>query len=459
MTIGLLPLARATFDVAFAETRLEAMLARLDATGRDFVGSRDLLFETAAARQALREISAAGADRILILQVTFTDDLVALEAAACGTPLAVWAIPEPRSGGRLRLNSLCGLNLASHALGRAGRAMGWMYSAPECVADHELHRLLDEEPSTPQAEPAEPPASSDAGRRLVGAIRGRRIARLGDHPDGFTTCSYSSREVREVTGVQVDAFPVENLFDRARSVPAETLSRLHARAETELAGLRDVDQLTLERSLRLKAALDTFVGSGVYDALAIRCWPECFTEYGGAVCGPVSMMGEDGVPCACEADVYGALSQMILQEAAGAPVFLTDLVDVDVDDGTAVLWHCGQAPVSICDPEVSARATVHSNRRMPLLYEFTLKPGRVTLMRLSQARNETRMVLCSGEMLARPAAYSGTSGVMRFDRAAGDVLADLIENGIEHHLAVVYGEHRPLLRQVAGAMGLSVLDL
>ena len=40
-------------------------------------------------------------------------------------------------------------------------------------------------------------------------------------------------------------------------------------------------------------------------------------------------MGEQKIPCACEADVYGALTQMILQEAAGAPVILTDLVDID----------------------------------------------------------------------------------------------------------------------------------
>ena len=45
---------------------------------------------------------------------------------------------------------------------------------------------------------------------------------------------------------------------------------------------------------------------GGYDAFAIRCWPETFTEYGGAVCGPAAMMGDARVPCACEADVMGA---------------------------------------------------------------------------------------------------------------------------------------------------------
>jgi L-fucose isomerase-like protein len=111
------------------------------------------------------------------------------------------------------------------------------------------------------------------------------------------------------------------------------------------------------------------------------------------------------------------------------------------------------------DPKTDADATVHTNRKMPLLYEFPLKAGRVTFMRISQAFGETKMVLAGGEMLERPMAFTGTSGVVRYDRGAGDVLADVISSGLEHHMALAYGEHRPLLRAVAAAMGLPVLEL
>ena len=110
-------------------------------------------------------------------------------------------------------------------------------------------------------------------------------------------------------------------------------------------------------------------------------------------------MGEARVPCACEADVYGALTQLILLQAAQAPVFLTDLVDMDVADNTGVVWHCGQAPMSMRDPEVPAEATIHTNRKQPLLYQFTLKPGPVTFLRISQAHGQPHMVLGYGEML------------------------------------------------------------
>ena len=39
-----------------------------------------------------------------------------------------------------------------------------------------------------------------------------------------------------------------------------------------------------------------------------------FTEYGCASCGPMAMMNENKISCACEADVLGSLSCNILNQ-------------------------------------------------------------------------------------------------------------------------------------------------
>ncbi|MBD3625593.1 MAG: hypothetical protein HUJ24_09490, partial [Rhodobacteraceae bacterium] len=98
-------------------------------------------------------------------------------------------------------------------------------------------------------------------------------------------------------------------------------------------------------------------------------------------------------------------------------------------------------------------------RKMPLLYEFPLKPGRVTFARVSQAHGQPRLVISGGEALKRPMAFAGTSGVIRFDRPASAVLDDVIASGLEHHMALAYGDHRPALRQAAAALGLPVLEI
>lgn len=459
MRVGLLPLGRATFDVPFAEARLSAMLAALDAAGAETVGPRRLLLDGEAAEAAIREVAAAGPDLALVLQVTFTDaGAVARAAETLAMPLALWSVPEPRSGGRLRLNALCGLNLAAHALGRRGRAFAWLHAAPETAGPELAGLLAGGRQALPPPRAGAAPHAGPEGARLAAALRGRRIGRVGAHPPGFDTCAYDAERLRALAGVEVAEYPLAALFDRARAVPAAAVAG--SRAELDgLGGIAALDRDQLDRSLRLLHGLRGLRAEDGLDAFALRCWPETFTEYGGAVCGPAGLMGGERVPCACEADMYGAVTALLLQEAAGAPAFLADLVDVDEADGTAVVWHCGQAPLAMRDPGVPPRATIHSNRRMPLLLEFPLRPGRVTLARLSQARGEPCLVLAGAEMLARPMAFTGTSGVLRPESGAGPFLARLIGGGIEHHLALAYGEHRPALRAAAAALGLPLMEL
>jgi L-fucose isomerase-like protein len=460
MKIGILPLGRPTFDVPFAEERLGDMLALLDRTGHEIAGPRGLLFDADATKAALADLGEAGIDRLLILQVTFTDASMTVAAAkATGAPLLIWAVPEPRLGGRLRLNAFCGLNLAGHALGLNGVPFGWLYSEPSADALPDVQALLAGARQAGRLDAAPSGEPTGAGRAIAARVSGKRIARIGEHPVGFDTCAYSPEEMRALAGVEVDAFGLDTLFGTAKAADPAAVAAIRAEAASALAGLDAVDQEQLDRSLRLRRALDVMRESGGYDAFAIRCWPETFTEYGGAVCGPAGMLGEARVPCACEADVMGALTQLVLMEVAQAPVFLTDLVDMDAADDTGVVWHCGQAPLSMRDPEAAPRATIHTNRRMPLLFEFPLKPGRVTLMRISRAFGETKMVIAGGEMLKRPMAFTGTSGVLRFDGGTASALDRIVASGLEHHMALAYGDHRVLLRDTAAAMGLPLLEL
>ena len=440
MRIAILPLARPTFDVSYAEAALARMLAALDAWaeagGHVLTGPRTLLMEASGEAVAQAE----GADVLLILQATFTDAAFGLRAAAAFPGrVAVWAAREPRVGGRLRLNAFCGLNLLSHALGLHRRPFAWAYGD-----DADLDALL--------AGPLPAPVEGAPVSAAPVPVRALRIGRIGAHPDGFDTCAYDAPRLRVLTGAEVVTTDLSALFDRARAAPEAAVAPYRAKAAA-LEGAAALDAGEMDRSLRLAAALDGLRREQGLDAMAIRCWPETFTEYGGAVCGPVSMLGEARVPCACEADVYGAVTQAILQDVARAPVFLADIVDADAE--TAVVWHCGQAPESMA--ATPPAATVHTNRRQALLYEFALRPGRVTLFRLSQARGRHQVVIATGTAMDAPMAFTGTSGTIRWDRA--QVAEDLIASGLEHHMALAYGDHAEALRGVAAGLGLPVLEL
>ncbi len=463
-SIGVLALGRSTFDVPFAEEMAAKAFARLDATGCEIHGPRELLFDAEATSKAVEELKQLDLDMILILQVTFTDaSMTVVTAEEFDVPLAIWAVPEPRIGGRLRLNAFCGLNLAAHALGLNDRNFSYLYADPDRDdTAAALQELINGERqikpvSTVRSEPSEDQLKQ--AKAVADRLSGFKIARLGDHPQGFHTCSYNAQKLKDLTGVEVDVFKLEELFNRAKKVSESELAETRALAESGMQGLDEVDQDELNNSLKLKNALDEIRAEGNYSAFAIRCWPETFTEYGGAVCGPVSMMGEQRVPCACEADIFGALTSLVLQEIADAPAFQVDLVDIDKEDGTGVVWHCGQAPVSMADPEIQPTATIHTNRKMPLLYEFALKPGRVTLARFSQAHGEIKLVISSGEMLRRPMAFTGTSGVIAYDADLDKLEETVMGAGLEHHSCLVYGDYRNELKSLAAVLDIPVIEI
>ena len=223
--------------------------------------------------------------------------------------------------------------------------------------------------------------------------------------------------------------------------------------------LGELDHGSIEPSVRLHAGLRAISDEKGWDAVATRCWPECFTEFGGAACSAQGLLTSLGVPAQCEADAYGAITAIMLQRAAGSVAFTADLVDIDAASDTAVVWHCGLAPFEMAAPDVRPWGTIHSNRQLPLVSEFALKAGTVTIARVSQSRGTIRLVLGRAEMLDEPRPFSGTAGTLRFERPALDVLDTIMSEGLEHHYGIAYGDVVEELRSLAAGLGLDVVQL
>ena len=466
--LGVIALARSTFDVPYAEAMAAQAFAVLDRAGIATVGPRTLLFDADAVRAASAELQRAGVGQLLILQVTFTDAVTAVELSELSAkPLAIWAFPEPRTGGRLRLNSFCGLNLALHALGRAGRLATYLYSAPDAKGiEAAVKALLSAPPAQTLAKTAasravDKPDARDVAvaQAAVDTLRDTTIGLVGEHPAGFDTCRFDDAALASLAGVTVKRIGLSDVFARAKAADDVRVAGLVKTMATTLAGIEGVDQDQLNKSMRVFTALEGLAADNKCSSMAVRCWPEMFTEYGCAACGPMGMLNGQKIPAACEADVYGALTARLLQEIAGEPSWLVDIVDMDGASDTGVLWHCGSAPLSMCDPTFQPEAQIHTNRRMPLLAQFPLKPGRITIARISQSRNETKMIVGSGDVVRAPMSYTGTSAVIRFDGGTDAAMRGLLDGALEHHVAIVYGEHRGAVRAAGAKLGLPVVEL
>jgi L-fucose isomerase-like protein len=449
--IAFVPLARTTFDIPLAAQVTQTARDCLQAAGISLVGPNELVTNLDAAQATARALAQESVDLLLVFQATFADStmvaaLADVMGAACQAPLFLWAVPEPRSGGRLRLNSLCGINLAGHALTLRGQRYAYAYAAPDDLATLAQVRSLA--------------AAGMVRRRL----RSARLGVVGEHPAGMDSCHLDAPLLKARLGLEVQQISLAEVFERARSIAQPQVAAVRAVLDTRLDNLAELEQKPLAGTLSVYASLKEIAAERRLDGLAVRCWPEFFTEMGCAGCGAMSMLS-DGlgqntpIPCSCEADINGTVTQLILQWLADSPAFGTDIVAMDFEEDVIALWHCGLAPLSMADPDVQPQGGIHSNRKVPLVFEFPLKPGAVTLARLSQATGELRLVLGRGQMLALPKPFSGTSGSLRLERPARQFFDKLMQEGLEHHVSLVYGEYLPALQALAGLLDLPTLLL
>lgn len=440
--VGVLALGRTTFDVPYAEEMLAQAWQALQGLDLELVGQPVLRFDAESALAALPELMQADLDLLLLIQVTFTDASLTVEVVrSMPVPTVMWSFPEARTGGRLRLNSFCGVNLACHALSRLD------------IKPHTLHGAPDNMQTAQQLSELAQAAA------IVKRFQQAKVLVIGEHPLGFDACNYDRQQLKTRFGVEVEQQPVLNFIDEVKQLPDSIADAPYQRRSKDFSNLAEMDPTATRKTLKVYAALRDKASEQGFDGIAVRCWPDFFTDYGCAACGALALMNEDRVPCGCEADMFGVISSLLLQWSSGKGVFNTDLVDIDPVDNTVVFWHCGQAPIEMADRSGPVQATIHSNRKLPLLSEFALKPGRITLCRITQGEGKLRMMLSGGEMLKAPLAFSGTAGVARLDVDAECYRQRLLDAGMEHHTSLVYGEYRPLLRKVAELLKLDVIEL
>ncbi|MFO8037250.1 MAG: L-fucose/L-arabinose isomerase family protein [Anaerolineales bacterium] len=441
--LAFISIARPTFDIEFAKEKTDAARANLLGAGMDLSGPEGLVMDTAQVKDCIQELRGSPLDLLVIFQATFADSsMVKTIAKELDTPLLLWAVPEPHTGGRLRLNSFCGINLAGQALTRAGFWYEYVYANPD-------------DPSV--VDTIETLARAGHVRRL---LRGARVGRIGENPQGFETCLYDPKRLKKIFGVEIVQYRLqEDIFHDLQNIKPSQTQAVRDTLARVVSNLDEMNPEATQKSLSTYLTLQHIAKRDQLNGFAVRCWPEFFTDVGCAACGAMSMLTDEMTPCSCEADVNGTVTLLMLQWLSHQPAFLTDMVSVDQARDALVLWHCGLAPLSMADPEKEKRVTIHSNRELPLLMEFPLKPGRVTVARISEATGDYRLVVGSGEMIRAPQSFSGTSGLLHFDKPADQIIETILHEGLEHHISITYGNYLPELCALANMFDIPILHL
>ena len=285
LQIAFVPIMRSTFDIAYAEDMVQQTRSQLLSSGFELIEVPKPIIDLEAVEQAIKQLQNEPIDLLLIFQATFTDStMITILSQALRAPLFIWAVPEPWTGGRLRLNSLCGINLAAHALTLQDQKFDFGYGPPQDAEILEKARLLA--------------VAGSVQRHL----RSTRLGVVGQHPDGMDSCHLDAPLIKTVFGIEIESIDLQEVFDRAKAISDLKVEQIRQDLDRALNNLSDLDQVALNGTLRVYQVLSDLAQEKDLSGLAVRCWPEFFTQMGCAACGAMSMLsdgflGQTPIPC------------------------------------------------------------------------------------------------------------------------------------------------------------------
>jgi L-fucose isomerase-like protein len=179
--------------------------------------------------------------------------------------------------------------------------------------------------------------------------------------------------------------------------------------------------------------------------------------YGFSTCGLFGRLTGKGMLTACETDILGALSMLVNYSAAlggTSPHFVDWTIQHRDNSNQLLAWHCGNAPLSLArDPEtVALRSRGDMKGELPVLtedpqaglFQFQLKPGKVTFCRLAEYDDDWKMLITSGEIIPSEENLAGTwSWVEVNDHEK--LYRTLVEEGFIHHASMIHGDQMAAL--------------
>ena len=435
-----IPVGVPTFHLESARDQFERSIRVLKSIDAGFVCPEEMLLSLDKLRAYLDPLQP---DLIVFQNLTFANAAYMSEVLRrFPCPVLLWTLREPViDGGRLRLNSLTGAYSAANTL-RAfgGRAFAYTFGAPEEErVERELRAVLE-------------------AARVKKGMRSLKMAAVGHTPQGFGFGRALDGELMQAFGVELEAIEARELIDRAKGYTDEECAAYLEKTACATCGLEKTPERNRLDHARLYKAYSDYVQANGIGALASRCWPDFFTAFGTPVCTVLSLLNDDGVAAACEADIYGALSMWVGMRLSGEPVFFGDPVSLDEGENSLTFWHCGAAACSLARKDTGAEIGVHPNRKIGPAMNFGCEAfPEATVFRIGREPDGSfRFFIAEGEALDKPRQFIGTSLVIRTDSESRKLVEESVLAGFEPHFAVMKGRHGRTLEQLAKMLGAEI---
>lgn len=442
--LGFAPTRRSIFSALAAVEYARLTREKLCGMGIKFVDINDissdgLLHDDADRVKIAEKFKAVGVDGLFVPHTNFGTEYEAARLAKdMNVPVLLWGPRDERpdkDGVRLR-DSQCGLFATGKVLRRFKVPFTYLCN---CELDDEAFaRGLN---------------LFVAVCNVVKIFRRTRILQIGPRPFDFWSTMCSEGELLEKFNIQLAPVPLAELTVEIEKVKKDG-GKLLKIANTFRSKYKVcVSEAQLENIAALKGAISALAQKYGCTAAAIQCWNALQGEIGIMPCAANSMLNEEGLPVACETDIHGAITSLMVEAAAmnDCRSFLADwtIRHPDNENGE-LLQHCGPWPASclVCKPEIC----------YPLAFKYPgavageAKHGEMTLARFYGDNGDYSLLLGRARGIDGP--YTkGTYVWVEVDNWKR-LEAKIVEVPYIHHCVGIHKDVVPVLYEACKYLGI-----
>ena len=312
--VGLVAVSRDCFPIELSQKRRVAVTEACKTQGLPVAEIQTIVENETDALNALQELKDNDVNALVLYLGNFgPEGPTTLLAQRFGGPVMVAAAAEDTGKDLIngRGDAYCGMLSASYNIG--------------------LRRLNPYIPENPVGDAEEIAAMIGdfiPVARVVLGVTNLKIISFGPRPFDFLTCHAPIQPLFDL-GIEVMENSELDLYDIVRAEEGNPVIKDIAAEMSEELGQGNTYPDLIEKLAQYELALEKFMdanlGAAKYGAFANKCWPAFEKYFGHVPCYMNSRLAARGVPVACEADIYGTLSEYMAVCATLQPPAILDI--------------------------------------------------------------------------------------------------------------------------------------
>jgi L-fucose isomerase-like protein len=298
-----------------------------------------------------------------------------------------------------------------------------------------------------------------------------RIGMVGLRPASFEACV--SNEELLIDKFKQRIIPI-NLIDIEHSIL--DIADQEASIKNIIEELRInydcslIQESNLIRLSKLEIILKQLIKANELNCLTIQCWNSIQKYLKITPCLTVSRITDQGIPVACEGDVYGVLTMLIQYHSTlgKQPPFFADwLMKHEDKKNTFLAWHCGNCPSFLASGTKKAAIRClcpfekefgKSSEESMAGVELQLRPGLVTINSIVEHRGIFKMLSTTGMVHEGPEKIRGSWGWIEVNDLEY-LYENLIHYGFNHHMSIINGNQSEIIKEFCRISGIELIKI